>query len=602
MKRLKFTIPHGWALGCLMPILGYVIFETTTGNLFSIHFSRALINLAFYYLLYGLVFLCVNRFRIAMIGTTAVLYVVAAVDYYVLQFKGNPLLLPQDLFAWRTAAAVLPNYRIEPARSVLMGAVLLLAVIFLLLHVRVKRLGWKRRGIFAGVYLIACVSWMTAFYKYDVKLPLADIDDDIFWWSLPGSYQDFGYATSTAILVKSIALKKPDHYSVLAVEAAAKEISWEHHPVSEVTPENIIVIMNESLSDMRVIDDFETNEEFFPFIKSLEENTIKGELYVQVFGGGTSNTEYEALTGNSMSFLPYVISAYQPYCKENEYGLATTLKAQGYTAVAMHPNSSENWNRKKVYGYMGFDEFISKSGYQDDAELLRYYISDKGNYDRLIERYEGKKEGEKLFIFNVTMQNHGGYEEGNENFQEEIRVEGELAGYPQTDRFLSLMKKSDEAFEYLLDYFSDIEEPTMIVMFGDHQAAVETEFYEKLYQKPLKELTAREADRQYVTPLIIWTNYDMEDRQIDRISANYLGSMILDLANLELTPYNKFLLSAWEEVPVLGKNGYYLADGSYFPWSGKEEYPEAFQSYQLFEYNYVGDRRHRVNSLFALND
>ncbi len=597
MKRLKFTIPHGWVLGCLMPVLGYMIVETTTGNLLSINFSRAVINLFFYYLLYGLVYLCINRFRIAMISTTALLYIIAVTDYFVLQFRGTPLLLPQDLFAWRTAVAVLPNYKMELSRSVLLGFLFLMIVVFLLLHIRVEKLAWKARGIFAGIYFLSGAVWLTAFYKFDVKLAAADIDDDIFWWSLSGSYQDFGYATSTAILLKSTVFERPKGYSLSEVEAVGKEISYERNPVSDVTPENIIVIMNESLSDMRVISEFETNAEFLPFINSLYENTMKGELYVQVFGGGTSNTEYEVLTGNSMSFLPYVISAYQPYCKVNEYGLVSTLNAQGYTTIAMHPEPSGNWNRKAVYGYMGFDEFISKSGYPE-VETLRNYASDKGNYDRLIERYEEKAEGERFFVFNVTMQNHGGYEEGFDNFQEEIQLTGDWAGYPQTDRYLSLMKKSDEAFAYLLDYFSRVEEPTMIVMFGDHQAAVETGFYEKLYGKPLKELTAREADKQYVTPLVIWTNYETEERQIGQISANYLGSLILELANLEMTPYNELLLSVRQEVPAMGKNGYYLADGGYVPWSDKGSCPEIMWKYQMLEYNYVADRKHRLDSLF----
>ena len=119
-EKGNFTIPYGRALGALMPVLGYVIFETTTGNLTSITFARMLINLAFYYLIYGLVYLVVNRFRAAMMGTTIVLYILAAVDYYVLQFKGSPLLLPQDLTAWRTAAAVVSNYHITLSRPVVL--------------------------------------------------------------------------------------------------------------------------------------------------------------------------------------------------------------------------------------------------------------------------------------------------------------------------------------------------------------------------------------------------------------------------------------------------------------------------------------------------
>lgn len=140
----------------------------------------------------------------------------------------------------------------------------------------------------------------------------------------------------------------------------------------------------------------------------------------------------------------------------------------------------------------------------------------------------------------------------------------------------------------------------MIVMFGDHQAAIETGFYETLYGKSMKELTAEEADKQYVTPLIIWTNYEMGAEAFDRISANYLGAKILELANLKMTAYDELLLENWEEIPALGKNGYYLADGTYTAWSKATEKPEQMRRYQILEYNQVADREHRVDSLFTL--
>ena len=99
-----------WLAAFAIPAFGYLMFETTTGNLLHISFPRAVINLLFYYFLYILVYLAVNRFRAAAAGTTVVLYILAAADYYVLQFKGAPLLLPQDLTAWRTAAAVVSHH------------------------------------------------------------------------------------------------------------------------------------------------------------------------------------------------------------------------------------------------------------------------------------------------------------------------------------------------------------------------------------------------------------------------------------------------------------------------------------------------------------
>lgn len=86
---------------------------------------------------------------------------------------------------------------------------------------------------------------------------------------------------------------------------------------------------------------------------------------------------------------------------------------------------------------------------------------------------------DRLFLFNVTMQNHGGYEETHDNFNQEVWLTGELEGkFPKTDQYLSLMKESDEALEYLISYFEECEEPTMIVLFGDHQPSVEDEFFD----------------------------------------------------------------------------------------------------------------------------
>ena len=90
-----------------------------------------------------------------------------------------------------------------------------------------EKMNLKKRGIFAGSYAVLAAAWLIAFYQYDVKLPLADIDDDIFWWSLEGSYQDFGYATSTAILIKSMVFEKPEGYSVEAATEAGEEAVFE---------------------------------------------------------------------------------------------------------------------------------------------------------------------------------------------------------------------------------------------------------------------------------------------------------------------------------------------------------------------------------------
>ena len=54
------------------------------------------------------------------------------------------------------------------------------------------------------------------------------------------------------------------------------------------------------------------------------------------------------------------------------------------------------------------------------------------------------------------------------------------------------MRSSDAAFKNLIDYFSGQDEPTLVVMFGDHQAYIEQAFYEELMQKPLDQWSLEE--------------------------------------------------------------------------------------------------------------
>ncbi len=85
-------------------------------------------------------------------------------------------------------------------------------------------------------------------------------------------------------------------------------------------------------------------------------------------------------------------------------------------------------------------------------------MSDSASYKKIIELYENREEGQPFFLFDVTMQNHGGYErEGYPAFEEKIRLTGEYEGrYQQVDTYLSLVRCSDEAVQELISYFANV--------------------------------------------------------------------------------------------------------------------------------------------------
>ena len=363
--------------------------------------------------------------------------------------------------------------------------------------------------------------------------------------------------------------------------------------------------MNESFSDLSTAGDFTTNTDYMPFWHSLTENTVKGSLCVPVFGSMTSNTEYEFLTGDSMSILPFGSNAYQFNVKPGTYSLVSTLKAQGYEAVAMHPYPGENWNRNTCYKNMGFSQFYDID-YYSGCEELRNYVSDKADFDKIIEQVENKADpDDKLFLFNVTMQNHGGYSKAFDNFDQEVWLTGDMEGkYPQADRYLSLIKKSDEAFEYLINYFSQCDEPTMIVMFGDHQPSVEDEFFDELAGMPSYEVPTEDKLMWYQTPFVIWTNYKQPSRDMGKLSSIYLSTYMLKAAGLEMTPYNRLLLSLSEDVPVVHPNGCYDKDGNYYYWGKAESercpYGNEILDYEYLAYNHSLDPQKYANA-FVIN-
>ena len=97
--------------------------------------------------------------------------------------------------------------------------------------------------------------------------------------------------------------------------------------------------------------------------------------------------------------------------------------------------------------YFGFDQFLDKDSFTDPYRL-RGYISDKSAFDKIIEQYEiGKSEGSQ-FIFEVTMQNHGGYSKETPDFNIYLtlpEVESKTTSVVATEKYLTLINQTDRA-------------------------------------------------------------------------------------------------------------------------------------------------------------
>ena len=129
--------------------------------------------------------------------------------------------------------------------------------------------------------------------------------------------------------------------------------------------------MNESLADYSLVGKVNYNRDPLAFIHSLDENTIYGRDYVSIFGAGTSNSEFEAMTGNTIKFFPSGSNVYQQFMHESTFALPGYLKKLGYRCEAIHPSSGANWNRTASYKSMGFDQFLTIDDFKN-PEYVRY--------------------------------------------------------------------------------------------------------------------------------------------------------------------------------------------------------------------------------------
>ena len=514
----------------------------------------------------------------------------AFINYFVYLFRGNEFTF-SDIRSIGTGLSVAGNYKLQlndRGAYAIFGAALFIAFVRKC-HVKFVR-AWQMRIIDAMLAAICVI--IVGMAAYDVNTET---------WEQKGTYRN-GYILNYILGIRDSFIAQPDGYSEEAIQKLEKKYSSNDKDYSktDVKDPTIIVIMNESFSDLSVLGDLQTNIPLTPFIDSLKENTTKGYALSSVFGAKTPNSEWEYLTGNSMAFLPAGSVVYQQYISDTPTSIVSNLKDDGYTCVAMHPYYATGWSRNQVYPKIGYDEMHFIDDF-DQTKILREYITDQELYDKIIERYESRGANEKLYLMGITMQNHGGYGEPYDNFYEGCYKIGR--SYTDANQYLSLVHESDKAVKNLIEYFSKVDDPVEIVFFGDHQPSLNSNFYPLLNGKGMSGLTEDELEALYTVPFFIWTNYDTPEETVDITSLNFLSTMTLERAGIELPAYNKFLADMMETVPAVNSRGYYSKEKQCYQHidDATGEEAEWIKNYHMLQYNSMFDKKGRSNLFFPYN-
>ena len=587
----------------------YVIIEAfLDGDIVNIGLEYSIKNIM---LLMGVNLIIVSltrwlRLTFLLSGVFVLIFGVA--NYFVDAFRGYGIVY-MDIYAVKTAANVAGEYKYHGSPQLWLGLVLGLAFIVLCVVVTPRRSGVQnlRQGIAsvagaaAGVSFFVWINLGQGFFGDVTNLT----------WDHSIGMSDYGYLLYVTANAGNAKVEKPEGYSPAKVEeilsryqkASTTNSVLASHAGSAKSP-NLIMIMNESFSDLSVLGRFETDQAYLPFFNSLKKNTIRGYADSSVYGGYTANSEFEFLTGCTKAFLPG--NPYLQYIKDYLPNVVSNIKTQdGYDkAVAIHPYNPSGYNRNRVYPLLHMNEFLDIDDFKNPL-LVRKYISDASDYEMLENLYENKKAGSSLCLFNVTMQNHSSYDDTDYTFENPVKLTN-MTLQPEAEQYLSLIKMSDDALKDLIAYFEKVKDPVIIVLFGDHQPHLPDYFYQKVMGEMPDNLSQKDAMKRYQVPFMIWANYDIQETEISQISINYLSTLMTETAGLELTDYQKFLLDMYQYIPSITANGFYDRQGNLYSWDDLDEADDEIQKwireYRILQYNYLFDGEHRKDAHYQLEN
>jgi|GEM_PF-1906646 len=532
-----------------------------------------------------------GRIRMAILANHLLFIALGAANHIKLFFRGDPF-VAGDLRSVTEAAHTI-NHLNFIINSRFLAAALLLAIFFLLMgKTRDTHASRRTRWITSALTLVPLVALLNGLVLNPALISQYP-GITRFPWNQMVNYNQNGVVIPFLQSTRNLNISQPEQDfqpqpGFYEIPAGQK--------TSQASPDkpNIIAIMSESFADFDNIRPVETTEPVMPFFDQLlnSPNARHGKLLVSIFGGGTCNSEFEFLTGSSMLFMADGSLPYNSYFMGPTHALPDLLGQQGYRSVAIHPYLRTFWDRNLVYPAIGFDQYISMEDFPADGKV-RDFISDEADFNQIIRTYENKQPEERLFIFSVTMQNHFPYNSSEEilsGLDYNIKLPT-LTEVESVELYLSLLRQSDDALRDLIYYFSTVDEPTLIVLFGDHLPGnnnVFKNFYEDLFGKPLADLTQLETQKIYETPWLIWANYELPAVAKDVTSPNFLATTVLDLAGAEKSPYFEQVSQLNQTVKAMNNKMVITRDGRTYD---KESLPSSLvrqlNRYWALEYDNV---------------
>ena len=492
----------------------------------------------------------------------------AAVNFYTLQLRGEPF-LPWDLTQVKEAAGVAAaaGLKVQPSMVWAGGVLLALTVLSHFLYRRRGRPALPVRLVSIAASLAALLALVFGVFLQPAVTQSFGIYPDA--WMQDRYYRWYGVITGFMTNLTNLEIDEPEGYSEEAVNALLDETeaagairtgpnfpdsyAARTDPAAIEKEPTIIYVMDESYWDVSELEQYGVtfDTDVSPNLHALQQTSAYGKVYSPSFGGGTCDVEFEALTGHSVGFLPSGCKPYQQHVTRPMFALPSYLKDRGYQTAAVHCYYAKYWSRNTAYPNLGFDDFVSLEDMRGVEKVRGYYwkgglVTDASMGEQIIGEYERLKAASDapVFLHAVTMQNHTNYNAANYPDDQRVHVTSAPAGLKAStvgalEDFATGVRDADALLGQLVSYFSQVDEPVILVFWGDHYNPIDSGY--DVYTAT-GYASADSADpRLHQTTLLMWSNYSNYQVDLGTIAAYEISPVMMDLFGLEQPLYFQYL-------------------------------------------------------------
>ena len=452
----------------------------------------------------------------------------------------------------------LSNYEIIGAIAAGLIAVGLLVLLFI--KGPQKRDGVKRKRNLVAVLLVIAFTFLSS--SFVIRAGIVQT----FFGNLAYAYRDYGVVYCFVNTWLNTGISKPDGYSKEEILSIfdKKELGDDNAMLLTQKDEdeehpNILFLQLESFIDPMTIQSIQLSQDPCPNFRRLMQTYSSGELTVPACGAGTANVEFEVLTGLSVKFFGPGEYPYKAVLKEKTgESLAYDLDSLGYTSHAIHNHRAVFYNRNSVFANMGFDTFTSVEYMKNVEKTPKNWAKDDVLTECITDALDST-DGRDM-IYTISVQGHGKYpaEQVLQNPVIEVTAAPSEELKWKYEYYVNQIYEMDQFVKALTDTLAKREEPTVLVMYGDHIPALD------MTEDDL------ESGNLYGTQYLIWDNMGLK-KDDENLHAYQLAAHVMEMLDMQvgtIFTYQQNHKNSETYLADLKALGYDMLYGKYYIYGG----------------------------------